>query len=184
MKNQTLKDIMNRRSTRKYKEQQISNEELETLLDSAIQAPSAMNSQPWHFTVVQNKNMIDDINEISKKHMAKDENPYISKLGNSESHIFYNAPTVIIVSGKKTISSALVDCSAAIQNMLIAAESIGLGTVWVGFARWFFESGEKIENLETPEGYESYYAIAIGYKKDSTVIGPGKRNKDIIEYIK
>ena len=184
MKNDTLKTIMNRRSTRKYKEEQITDEELQILLDSAIQAPSAMNSQPWHFTVVQNKEMIDHINEKSKELMAKDENPYVSKVGQSSGHILYKAPTVIVVSGKREVNSAIVDCSAAIENMMIAAESIGLGSVWVGFAKWFFKIEDEVKKLQITEGYQPFYAVAIGYKQDDNVMGPGARNKDVVNYIK
>ena len=184
MKNNILKVIMNRRSTRKYKEEQITDEELQILLDSAIQAPSAMNSQPWHFTVVQNKEMINHINEKSKELMAKDENPYVSKVGKGSGHILYKAPTVIVVSGKSEVNSAIVDCSAAIENMLIAGESIGLGSVWVGFAKWFFKIEDEVKKLEIPKGYEPFYAVAVGYKEDDNVVGPGIRNKDVVNYIK
>lgn len=184
MKNETLKSIMNRRSTRKYKQEQISDEELQILLDSAIQAPSAMNSQPWHFTVVQNKEMIDHMNDKSKESMAKDENPYVSKVGQGNGHIFYQAPTVIVVSGKSEVSSSLVDCSAAIENMLLAGESLGLGSVWVGFSRWFFDLEDEVKKLEIPEGYQPFYTVALGYKEDDKVVGPGIRNKDVVNYIK
>lgn len=184
MKNEVLRTIDNRRSTRGYKEEQINEEELQILLDAAIQAPSAMNSQPWYFTVVQDKKMIDLMNEKSKELMAKDENPYVSKVGKGNGHIFHKAPTVIIVSGKKDVSSSLVDCSAAIENMLLAGESIGLGSVWIGFARHFFQFEDEVKKLNIPEGYEPYYAVSIGYKKNESEKGPGERNRDVVNYIR
>ena len=184
MDNKVLEAIRNRRSTRKYKEEQITDEELQTLLDAAIQAPSAVNSQPWHFTVIQRKEFIDMMNDKTKEEMVKDENSYVSNVGKSNSHIFYNAPTVIVVSGKKDVSSSLVDCSAAIENMLIAAESINLGTVWIGFVRNFFKLEENVQKLQLPEGYEPYYSVSIGYKQDGSSVGPSKRNRDVVNYIK
>lgn len=106
------------------------------------------------------------------------------KFGKSDVNIFYNAPTVIIVSGKKDVSSSLVDCSAAIQNMLIAAQSLGLGTVWVGFVRFFFALGAEVEKLELPDGYEPFYAVAVGYKENDSDLGPTKRNKEVVTYIR
>ena len=184
MENQALEAIRNRRSTRKYKEEQITDEELQILLDAAIQAPSAVNSQPWYFTVIQDKEFIDMMNDKTKEEMVKDENSYVSNVGKSNTHIFYNAPTLIVVSGKKDVNSSLVDCSAAIENMLIAAESINIGTVWIGFVRNFFKIKENVKKLQLPQGYEPFYSVAIGYKKDESEKGPSKRNKDVINYIK
>lgn len=184
MGNEVLKAIKNRRSTRAYKSEQIADEELEILLHSAIQAPSAVNAQPWHFTVIQNKEMIDNMNDKTKEVMLESDNSYISNVGRGPMHIFYNAPTVIVVSGKKDVTSSLVDCSAAIENMLIAAESIDIGTVWVGFVRSLFTLSKEVEKFNLPDGYEPLYAVAVGYKQDDKVKGPSERNRDVINYIR
>ncbi|MBB6630727.1 nitroreductase family protein [Clostridium algidicarnis] len=184
MENEVLKAIKNRRSTRKYKEKQISEEELQALLDAGIQAPSANNSQSWHFTVIQDRDMINFISDKSKEVMRESDNKSIVNVGKSAGNIFYNAPTLIIISGKKEVQSSLVDCSAAIENMLIAGESIGLGTVWVGFVRFFFTLAEQVKKLKLPDGYEPFYAVAVGYKEDDSVFGPSKRNKEVVNYIR
>lgn len=88
----------------------------------------------------------------AKEVMLQSDNEGVVTFGKSDVNIFYHGPTVIIVSGKKEGSSSLVDCSAAIENMLIAAESIGLGTVWVGFVRFFFTLHDEIKKLKSPEG--------------------------------
>lgn len=184
MGNKVLETIRNRRSTRKYKNEQIGEEELQTIIDAGIQAPSANNSQPWHFTVVQNKEMINFISDKSKEVMLQSDNESIVNFGKSPVNLFYNAPTVIIVSGNEDISSSLVDCSAAIENMLIAAESMGLGTVWIGLVRFFFTLDVEVEKLKLPNGYKPFYAVAIGHKDNDSVIGPSKRNRDVINYIR
>jgi len=184
MENEVVKSIINRRSTRKYKAEQISEEELQVLLECGIQAPSAVNAQPWHFTVVQNKEMINNMSNKAKEVMLQSDNDDVVKFGKSDVNIFYNAPTVIVVSGKKDVSSSLVDCSAAIQNMLIAAQSIGLGTVWVGLVRFFFTLNTDIQKLGLPDGYEPFYAVAVGYKENDSNLGPTKRDKDVVTYIK
>lgn len=184
MENDVLKTIRNRRSTRKYKDQQIREEELQTILDAGIQAPSANNSQPWHFTVIQDRNMINFISDKAKEVMLQSDNEGIVNVGKSTMNIFYNAPTLIIVSGKEEVNSSLVDCSAAIENMLIACESIGLGAVWIGFVRFFFTLEEEVKKLKLPNGYKPFYAVSVGYKSDDNILGPSKRNKDVISYIR
>ncbi len=184
MENEVLKAIRDRRSTRSYKAEQISEEELQTLLEAAIQAPSASNLQPWHFTVIQDKELIDYISDKSKEAMLKSGIDYAVNIAKSELSIFYHAPTVIIVSGQEQDRSALVDCSAAIENMLIAAESIGLGTVWVGLSRFFFAIEADVQKLSLPEGYKPFYAVAIGYKSNAGKVMPPKQNRDVISYIR
>jgi nitroreductase len=184
MENAVLKAIENRRSTRKYKEEQLTEEELQALLDAGIQAPSANNSQPWHFTVIQNRDMINLISNLSREMMLKSDNEQIVNMGKNVSNIFYNAPTIIVISGKKDVTSSLVDCSAAIENMLIAAESMGLGTVWIGLIRFFFTFSDEVKKLQIPNGYEPLYAVAVGYKENDRVLGPSKRNKEVINYIR
>lgn len=183
MKNEVLEAIGNRRSTRHFKTEQISEEELQALLDAAVEAPSANNSQSWHFTVIQDKNLIDFISEQAKSEMLRSNDEYVKRVGASSTSILYNAPTVIVVSGKREVASSLVDCSAAIENMLIAAESIGLGAVWIGMVRFFFTLEDNTKKLNLPEGYVPYYAIAIGYKENSGV-RPVSRNRDVVNYIR
>ncbi|MCB2297462.1 nitroreductase family protein [Clostridium tagluense] len=184
MENQVLKVIENRRSTRKYTDKQIGEEELQIILAAGIQAPTANNSQPWHFTVIQNKEMISHISDKSKEVMRQSDDEGIVNIGKNAVNIFYNAPTLIIVSGKEDVSSSLVDCSAAIENMLIASESIGLGTVWVGLVGFFFSLSDEVKKLELPNGYKPFYAVAIGHKANDTILGPSKRKKDVINYIR
>src|SRR6056297_1642522 len=184
MENETLKSIKNRRSTRNYKKEQITEEELQTVLDAGIKAPSANNLQPWHFTVIQDREMISYISDKSKEIMLKSDNERIVNFGKNIDNIFYHAPTVVIVSGKKEVNSSLVDCSAAIENILVAAESIGLGAVWIGLVKFFFTLNGEVEKFNLPDGYEPFYAVAVGYKKNDTNLGPSKRNMDVINYIR
>ena len=98
--NEVLETIKNRRSIRKYSSEQIKNEELDMILESAIYAPTGHNDQPWHFTVIQNKELIDEMSVESKKLMAESPVDWMAKMGRAENlHLFYNAPTVIVVSG-------------------------------------------------------------------------------------
>ncbi len=182
--NNVLENIKNRRSTRKYLPEQIKDEELDLILEAGIYAPSGHNDQPWHFTVIQNKELINLMSDESKKAMAKLPIDWIAAMGKSENlNIFYHAPTVIVVSGKKEATSPFADCCAAIQNMLIAAESIDIGSCWIGLARFFYENADNLKKLNIPEGYEPHYSVSFGYKALTTPDAP-ERNRNVINYIK
>lgn len=181
--NETLNTIKNRRSIRKFKEEQIKQEELDAILEAAIYAPTGHNDQPWHFTVIQNKEILDMITKVANETMRKCDIEWISKLASKNRPLFYNAPTVVIVSGKEDAYSSLTDCSAAIQNMLLAAESMNIGSLWNGLVSYFFENEEDAKVLKIKEGYKPYYAIALGYKNCEQPEAP-ERNKDVFTFIK
>lgn len=183
--NEVLKVIKNRRSVRNYRHEQISQENLDLIIEAGVYAPTAHNEQPWHFTIIQKKEMLQHINETVKELMAKSDVEWIQKLGSKpDFQATYNAPTLIIVSGRKDAIAWSADCAAAIQNMLIAAESLNIGTVWLGLMKFFFEQEGAVNKLGIPEGYQPYYGVALGYKaKDKEQIVP-KRNLDVVNYIR
>lgn len=117
---ETLEVIFNRRSIRDFTEVPVTDAEIETLLRAAFSAPTAVNTQPWEFVVINEKEILDKIKD--KMVFAR-----------------YNAPLGIVVCGnmKFALKSQdkdlwVCDCSAAIENMLLAATDIGLASVWIG----------------------------------------------------
>lgn len=182
--NTVIENIKKRRSIRKYLPEQIKETELNEIIEAGMYAPSAHNDQSWHFTVIQNKELIDFISAKTKELMANSEVEWIAKMGKNEKlHVFYDAPTVIIVSGRDGAYSPLIDCSAATQNMILAAESLNIGSCWNGLVRFFFGQKEEISKLNIPEGYTPFYAVSFGYKQ----VTPGRaleRKKDVVSYIK
>jgi nitroreductase len=129
---ETLKAIFTRRSIRKYSGNLVTDEQLEVLLRAAMHAPSARNKQPWHFIVIKDKELL---KKISKAH------PYGKML--------QDAGAAIIICGDKTIeemeSYLLQNCSAATQNLLLAAHDLGLGAVWLGL----HPREDRINSLKT-----------------------------------
>lgn len=108
----------------------------------------------------------------------------LENMGNNEKlDLTHGAPTLILVSGKEGNYSPLVDCSAAIENMLIAAESLNIGSLWIGLISLAFENKEVLEKLNIPNGYKPYFGIALGYKNVGEVKAP-KRNENVITYIR
>ena len=183
--NPTIETIKNRRSVRSYLPEQIKEEELKQILDAAIYAPTGRNHQPWHFTTIQNQELIKEMGAKTKEIMSQSKEDWISERGKDPGfNIFYNAPTVIIVSGRKDAYSPLTDCSAAIQNILLTAESLNIGSCWVGLVSHFFSVKEEVAKLNIPENYEPYYAVCLGYKNPEAKIVMKERNEGVVNYIK
>lgn len=185
--NETLKAISNRRSTRSYTAEQISNTELNDILDAAIAAPMAVNVPKWHFTVVQDKYMLDrmvgDIIEAVKNSGNKF---LIDAVSRPNHHTFYHAPTVIIISGDGGFPYSQYDCSAATENILIAAESLNIGSCWIASFLPLFasEKGEEYKQvLGIPEGYNPICSVALGYKTADNAPA-SLRKKDVINFVK
>lgn len=185
--NKTIETIMNRRSVRVYSDEQIKQEDLELIIQAGLYSPSACNMQPWHLTVVKNKEIINLLNIETKKELLNCDNDYFKTFATNERYdIFYNAPTIIIISGEKTALAPQTDCSAATENMILAAESLDIGTCWIGLITYLFRSERSAEftkMLEIPEGYEPYYAITLGYKKIANP-KPQPRRENTVNYIK
>jgi nitroreductase len=178
MMNPVLEAIKNRRSIRKYLPHQLKDAELKAILEAGCYAPSAHNEQSWHFTVIRDAQLLDRISEKSKELMAAQDTVWVKEMGrNPAFHVFYHAPSVVVVSMRKDAMSPLVDCSAAIQNILLAAESLDIGSCWIGLARYYFSIKEELHLLGIPEGYEPCYAVTLGYKAQRpTRALPRKKN--------
>lgn len=182
--NTVLETIKNRRSTRGYKSEQIKEEELQCILEAGIYAPSGCNHQSWNFTVIQNRELITTMSNIAKEKLKDSPNENFRNMGNNEKlDLTHGAPTLIVVSGQEGNYSPLVDCSAAIENMLIAAESLNIGSLWIGLISLAFENKEILEKLNIPNGYKPYFGVAFGYKNVSDARAP-KRKGNVITYIR
>jgi nitroreductase len=127
--NKVIEAIKSRRSIRKYLPEQLKDGELQAILEAGNYAPSAHNEQSWHFTVIRNKELLDRMSAKAKEAMAAQGTDWVKTMGgNKDFHLFYHAPAVIVVSMRKAALSPLVDCAAAIENMLLAAESLDIGS--------------------------------------------------------
>jgi len=184
--NDVLKTIAERRSVRQYRQEQIKDSELKAILEAGLQAPSGHDSQPWHFTVIQKRELIDEISAGSKMAMRKSGLDWIVKLGEAGKYnIFYHAPTVVILAARKDALSPVADVCAALQNMLIAAESLGIGSCWMGFAKYYFADAQRHEKIGIPDGYEVFYALTLGYKPLGWKANPRQRKyEDFYRIIK
>lgn len=183
--NEVLNVIKSRRSVRAYKPEQIKEEELEILIEAAIYAPSGSNSQPWHFTVIQNREVISHLSNVAKEVLLNSGSEYGKRFGaNPSFDITYGAPTLIIVSGNSSTSTPVADCSAAIQNILLAAESLNIGSVWLGLITPAFKVEGESEKIGIPVGYTPFYGVALGYKQSEEKREAPERKKGVVNYIR
>lgn len=185
--NDTIKSIKARRSVRVYTPDQIPQEALDAIIEAGLYAPSAMNGQPWHMTVIQNREVLNALNASAMDAMAASDNPYFKKFTANESfNIFYHAPTAVVISGAADSPYAGTDCAAAAQNMLVAAESLNIGSCWVGLTN-FALKGEKgaffKEQLQIPEGYEPLYTLIFGHKRTGGTSAP-QRKAGSVNYVR
>lgn len=185
--NKIIQAIKERRSIRKYKKEQIDDNELLAILEAATFAPSGHNDQPWHFLIIQNRRIIDDLSRRTRAIMSTKDDERIAEIGrNPDYHLFFHAPTVIIVSGKEdgmVSDSHLVpfaDCCAAIENMLLAAHSLNVASCWIGFIRYLFQKEDICGELPIPSGYKPYYAVALGYSDMSSAPKAAPRKPQVV----
>lgn len=162
-----LKAISGRRSHRAYRDGQLPEEVLGQILKAGLEAPSARNHQPWQFSVVQDAALIQEVHDAAAKVLGKDGSPRFADPG---FQMFYHAPTVVFLFGEKDFSWTQVDCGIAVENMALAAEGLGIGSVILGLPLAAFK-GEKADELRTrlecPEGYDFVIALALGYATDT-----------------
>ena len=163
--NETIKNLVERRSCRKYSSTQIKEDELNSVLKAGEYAPTGMGMQSPIIVVLQNKSIIDKLSKINAKIMGKDEDP------------FYGAPTVLVVLADKNIGTYIEDGSLVVGNLMNAAYSLGLGSCWIHRAKEEFETDEGKELLKEWNISENYVGIGhciLGYPEEKSEAKPRK----------
>jgi nitroreductase len=151
---EALKAIMTRRSVRRYTEKKPAEDEVLTLLEAAMQAPSAHNHQPWYFVVIDERELLDAVPAF---------HPYAKML--------FGAPLAVMVCADTErvdkFGYAVQDCSAATENLLLAAHALGLGAVWLGiYPREERMAGMK-DLLGLPDTILPFALVALGYPAET-----------------
>ncbi len=162
--------IYDRRSIRKYQNKPIEDEKLNEILRAGMYAPSGMNKQPWTFVVCTERNTLDEVQKI---------HPYSSMLS--------SAPCCIIVCGdtkvQYTDSSYIQDCAARVENMLLAACSMGLGSCWLGIYPDKSRQKDFRKLFNMPDYIEPFCVVALGYPDEQKAM-PNRFDKAKIHYEK
>jgi glutathione peroxidase-family protein len=178
--NPVLSSIMARRSVRKYLDKPVEHEKLETIVRAGINAPSGMNRQPWIVRVVESQQLIADVTEVYKQ-----ENAEQVKRDKDFKNMFRNAPNLICVCTPAKGGGEL-DAGLLGENMMLAAQSLGLGTCCLGGPVRFLKANEKckffMDRLDIPSDYQLNYIIAVGYPDEQPEAKPRDASK--VKYIK
>ena len=151
--NNVLEVIKCRSSIRKYTDQPLSEDICKTLIEAGLRAPTATNKQEVHISVVSGTNPV-------QQEIQNDLNP------NAANSFYFNAPVVFYLSCADDFKWSSVDAGIAVENIHLAAASLGLGSVILGCMEKILNGEKKAyyaEKLAFPEGYSFKIAIAIGY---------------------
>ena len=172
--NPVLSTIMARRSVRKYLDKPVEHEKLEIIVRAGINAPSGMNRQPWIVRVVEDQKLIADVNEVFKK-----ANPEQVNRDKNFKNMFRNAPNLICVC--TPTNGGDLDAGLLGENMMLAAQSLGLGTCCLGGPVRFLNTNADakffLDRLDIPEGYKLNYILAIGYPDEQPEAKPRDASK-------
>lgn len=164
--------IRGRRAVREFMTQPMDDSTLRELVDAAIQAPSAINQQPWLFTIIRNKELLARISTEAKSYMlqrsstALASHHFLNILNDETFDIFYGAPTLIVISAPKG-PWAVEDCSLAAENLMLAAHAAGMGTCWIGFAQGWLGTRNGNSAIKLPDGYAPVAPIIVGHPKSA-----------------
>ena len=166
---EALEAIVTRRSTRRYRAEMPDRKLIEKVIEAGRYAPSGSNSQSTHFIVITDKGVLGDLADLVKQEFAQmeaKENTYVSlkhsinaaKSGNYVFH--YGAPVLIVTANRRGYGNAIADSACALENMMIAANALDLGSCWINQLHWLDENA----------GVRKFLA-GFGLGEDETITG-------------
>ena len=161
--------IFHRRAVRAYSPQEVDEDTVKKLLLAAVQAPSAMNQQPWGFAVFHGHQRLRDYSERAKLHLVATYPTTFELHSRSELYenpsydLFHGANTLIVIYSMSGQLHPNEDCCLAAENLMLAAYGLGLGTCPIGFARPWFDLFETKREMDIPEHYHAVFPVVVGY---------------------
>ena len=170
-----MEAIYSRRAVREFTSEPIDEKTLRQLIDAAIQAPSAVNEQPWLFSVVLDKALLARISREAKAHVLKTtavgllshSRHFQEILNDANFDIFYHAPALIVISTVAAGPWAVENCALAAENLMLAARGLGLGTCWIGFSQSWLGTEEGKAALNLPSTCFPVGPIIVGHPKSA-----------------
>lgn len=170
--NEVLNNIYTRRSIRKFKEQDVPKDLVDEIVKAGTYAPSGKNLQTYRFYVMQNADSIKSLQDVVAKGM---ENP---------AYTLYGAKTIVLVACEKEAVNGVSDCSCAIENMLLAAHSLGLGACWINqlkYCGYKAEVADYLEGLGIDKDMQVVGMVGMGYPDEEREAA--KRQDDLVTYL-
>ncbi len=172
--NETMKTILERRSVRKFTDEPVPEEILEQLAEAAMHAPSGQNLKTWKFTVVSSRKMIEKLAEAMRAVLGR------------ESYDMYAPAAILIPSNDRESAFGPEDDACALQNVFLAAHSLGVGSVWINQLRRVCDVPEVravMDELHIPKNHVVYGLAALGYADPQTPVRPYRRGGEV-EFIR
>jgi nitroreductase len=172
--NHVIDAIQKRRSVRSYEDRPVPKDVLTAIIEAGNQAPSAMNSQPWRFVVVEDegvkkkllgaalpnaKKILENVREVDPERYKQ----IMKRYDEMKDPVYYSAPAVLFVIGSGRYADH--SCPLACENIMLAAYSLGVGSCWVGFGSMVTDDKDVVRALDLKEGEKIYGPIVLGYPK-------------------
>jgi nitroreductase len=173
--NDTIRDIITRRSVKKYLDKDVPTELIEEVVTAGTYAPTGMNRQSPKIIVVTNRELRNKLSRINASILGIDGDP------------FYGAPIVLAVLAKKDVNTRVYDGSLVMENLMIAANSLGLGSCWIHRAKETFELNEGksiLNDLGINDEYEGIGFCILGYAAPHALKPQCPRKSDYIVWAK
>jgi len=180
-----MQAITTRRSVRKYLATPVGRETLEALIQAAIQAPSAMNTQPWAFGVIEDSETLRAYSARTKALLLSKaaEMPWLERyreMFESPGYdVFYGAPALVLICAKPGSVHGDGDCAMAALNLMLAARGKGLGTCWIGFFAFLLNQPEEKAALGIPADYQIVAPVIVGHP-DGEMPAPGREAPEML----
>lgn len=171
--NDVIKTILNRRSIRAFTDEKIDRDCLYEIARAGIHAPSGRNRQSWNFAIIDN---IEKIHEL--------ESAVRIQLELGETYSFYNPAAIILVSNKRDNTNGLADSACAMENIFLAAYSMGIGSVWINQLKLICDETPirtLLSSYHVPSNHIVYGIAALGYAKED--VGPKRRKENVINFV-
>lgn len=181
--NKTIEDIISRRSVKKYIDKEVPLELVEQVVMAGTYAPSGMNRQSAIIIAVTNREMRDRLSRLNLEIVIG------KNLTTTSGHNdpFYGAPVVLVVLARKDVGTRIYDGSLVMENMMVAANSLGLGSCWIHRAKESFETEEGREilrDLGISDEYEGIGNCILGYAAEDALKPQIPRKDDYVVWVK
>jgi nitroreductase len=179
--------LQSRRAVRSYKSDALSSSLLLRLIDAAILAPSALDEQPWIFSVVRDKTALRRISGQAKEHMLAHPPAGLSvehlhaRMDDPAFDVLHHAPALIVISSRTQNRWTVENCALAAGNLMLAAAAIGLGSCWIGLAEDWLATAEGKRAIGLPPTAQPVAPIIVGHP--AAVPAPVARRKPEIIWV-
>ena len=185
LRKSAFETILARRSVRSYQPDVLEHNTIQTLLEAAVRAPTAMHEEPWAFVVVQDHALLQRLSDLAKP-LFVEEARHRKAHGHSHSfdhftrpdfNIFHGADTLIIICAKPTSQFVAADCWLAAENLMLAATAVGLGSCVIGSAVAALNIHKVKAELGIPDDYSAIAPVVVGVPSGETTTTSRKEPK-------